>query len=48
MVTRGKQPSAIDCLMMEKLADINAWLATIAAKVLTTNIGQKIGSGTEL
>lgn len=45
MVTLGKQPKAIDCRMMEKLADINAWLATIAAKVAMINMGQNIGSG---
>ena len=45
MVTLGKQPNAIDCRMMEKLADINAWLATIADKVAMINMGQNKGSG---
>ena len=45
MVTLGKQPKAIDCLMMEKLADINAWLATTADRVATINMGQNSGPG---
>ena len=42
--TVGKQPSARDCSMMEKVADIIAWLAIMAARVATTNIGQNTGS----
>ena len=47
METLGKQSRAMDCRMMEKLADINDWLATTAAKVATMNIGQNTGCGTE-
>lgn len=38
--TLGKQPSAAACLINENVADIVAWLATIAAAVATTNTGQ--------
>ena len=37
----------MDCLMMEKAPVMRAWLATTAARVATTNTGQKTGSGTE-
>lgn len=40
MVTRGKQPRAIDCFIMEKLAEIIDWLVTRADRVEITNIGQ--------
>lgn len=36
-VSWGKQPRAMDCLMMEKAALIMAWLATHAAAVAKTN-----------
>jgi hypothetical protein len=42
--TVGKQPSARDCSMIEKVADIMDWLAIMAATVATTNMGQNIGS----
>ena len=38
MVRLGKQPRAMDCLMMEKAALIMAWLATHAAAVANTNV----------
>ena len=37
MVSWGKQPRAMDCLMMEKAALIMAWLAMQAAAVANTN-----------
>lgn len=37
----GKQPSAMACFTQENVADIMAWLATMAARVATTNTGQK-------
>lgn len=42
--TLGKQPCARACLIIEKVAVIVAWLATIAAAVATTNTGQYIRS----
>lgn len=41
-LTLGKQPSARACLINEKVADMVAWLATIAAVVATKNTGQYI------
>lgn len=41
--TRGKQPSAADCLTIENVAEIIAWLAIEAATVARTNIGQYNG-----
>jgi hypothetical protein len=39
-LTLGKQPSARACLIIEKVADIVAWLATTAAAVAISNTGQ--------
>ena len=41
-LTLGKQPCARACLIIEKVADIVAWLATIAAAVATRKTGQYI------
>jgi hypothetical protein len=40
--TLGKHPTASACLIIEYVADIVAWLETIAAAVATTNAGQSI------
>lgn len=42
-LTGGKHPRARDCWMMEKAAEINDWLAMIADKTATTNMGQYKG-----
>lgn len=42
ILTRGKHPRERDCWMMEKVAEIIAWLAMIDAATATTNIGQYI------
>jgi hypothetical protein len=40
ILTRGKQPSAVHCRTMEKVAEMTAWLPTIAARVAITSTGQ--------
>lgn len=44
----GKQPRAIACFMQEKVADIIAWLAIIAASVAITNTGQNRTSALQI
>lgn len=44
ILTRGKQFNAQHWLMMEKVAEITAWLPTTAAKVATIKTGQNTAS----
>lgn len=46
--TWGKQLNAQHWLIMEKVADITAWLPITAAQVATMNTGQNIGSAREI
>lgn len=48
ILTLGKQPRAWHCFTMEKVAEMIAWLATIAARVAITKTGQYTASAKEL